>query len=89
MTVEYVLALGREAISMTLLIAAPMLILGLLVGVTISILQAVTQIQEMTLTFVPKIIAVAAALLIFLPWIITRIVTFTAQLYGNIPNLVG
>jgi len=89
MTVEYVLALGREAISMTLLIAAPMLILGLVVGVAISILQAVTQIQEMTLTFVPKIVAVAAALLIFLPWIISRIVTFTVHLYGNIPNLTG
>ena len=89
MTIEYVLALGREAISMTLLIAAPMLILGLIVGVTISILQAVTQIQEMTLTFVPKIIAVAVALLVFLPWIISRLVTFTTHLYGNIPNLAG
>jgi flagellar biosynthetic protein FliQ len=88
MTVEYVLALGREAISLTLLISAPMLGLGLLVGVTISILQAVTQIQEMTLTFVPKIIAVAVALLVFLPWIIARLVTFTTQLYGSIPNLV-
>ena len=89
MTVEYVLALGREAISMTLLIAAPMLVLGLIVGVTISILQAVTQIQEMTLTFVPKIIAVAVALLVFLPWIISRLVMFTTRLYGNIPNLTG
>lgn len=89
MTVEYVLALGRDAISLTLMIAAPMLILALLVGVTISILQAVTQIQEMTLTFVPKIVAVATALLIFLPWIISRLVNFTTQLYGNIPNLVG
>jgi len=88
MTVEYVLALGREAISLTLLISAPMLILGLIVGVTISILQAVTQIQEMTLTFVPKIIAVAVALLVFLPWIISRLVSFTAQLYSDIPNLV-
>ena len=89
MTVEYILALGREAISLTLLISAPMLILGLLVGVAISILQAVTQIQEMTLTFVPKIVAVAVALLVFLPWIISRIVTFTAHLYGNIPNITG
>ncbi len=89
MTVEYILALGREAISLTLMIAAPMLLLGLIVGVTISILQAVTQIQEMTLTFVPKIIAVAVALLVFLPWIISRLVMFTTQLYGNIPNLTG
>ncbi len=89
MTVEYILALGREAISLTLLISAPMLVLGLIVGVTISILQAVTQIQEMTLTFVPKIIAVAVALLLALPWIISQLITFTAHLYGSIPNLVG
>jgi flagellar biosynthetic protein FliQ len=59
------------------------------VGVAISILQAVTQIQEMTLTFVPKIVAVALALLIFLPWIIQRLVSFTLQLYGQIPTLAG
>jgi flagellar biosynthetic protein FliQ len=89
MTLEFVLSLGREAVAMTLLIAAPMLLLGLIVGVTISILQAVTQIQEMTLTFVPKIVAVAVALLIFLPWIIERIVSFTTQLYGSIPTIIG
>ncbi len=89
MTIEYILALGREAVTLTLTIAAPMLILGLLVGVTISILQAVTQIQEMTLTFVPKIIAVAVALLVFLPWIIQRLVNFTTQLYASIPTLTG
>lgn len=89
MTVEYVLALGRDAVSMTLMLAAPMLALGLLVGVTISILQAVTQIQEMTLTFVPKIVAVAVALLIFLPWIIERLVGFTTRLYASIPTIIG
>ncbi|MBD3297072.1 MAG: flagellar biosynthesis protein FliQ [candidate division Zixibacteria bacterium] len=89
MTVEYVLALGRDAVSMTLMLAAPMLALGLLVGVTISILQAVTQIQEMTLTFVPKIVAVAVALLVFLPWIIERLVGFTTRLYASIPTIVG
>jgi flagellar biosynthetic protein FliQ len=89
MTLEFVLALGREAVAMTLMIAAPMLVLGLVVGVTISILQAVTQIQEMTLTFVPKIVAVAVALLVFLPWIIERIVSFTTHLYGSIPTIIG
>lgn len=89
MTVEYVLTLGRDAVSMTLMLAAPMLALGLLVGVTISILQAVTQIQEMTLTFVPKIVAVAVALIIFLPWIIERLVGFTTRLYMSIPTLIG
>ncbi|MEW5874068.1 MAG: flagellar biosynthesis protein FliQ [Candidatus Zixiibacteriota bacterium] len=89
MTIEYVLGLGRDAISLTLLLSAPMLLLGLIVGVAISILQAVTQIQEMTLTFVPKIVAVALALLLFLPWIIQKLVTFTTQLYGTIPTLAG
>jgi flagellar biosynthetic protein FliQ len=81
--------LGREAITLTLLVASPMLLLGLLVGVTISILQAVTQIQEMTLSFVPKIIAVAVGFLVFLPWIIDMLVGFTSRLYTSIPNLTG
>jgi flagellar biosynthetic protein FliQ len=89
MTTEFVLGLGREAIMLTLMVAAPMLILGLLVGVAISILQAVTQIQEMTLTFVPKIIAVSFAFLVFLPWIINMLVGFTTRLITNIPMLTG
>mgnify|MGYP000919441788 CR=1 FL=1 len=70
MTQEMVVAIGREALSVTLLISGPMLLFGLIVGLVISIFQAVTQIHEMTLTFVPKILAVALALLIFLPWMI-------------------
>ncbi len=89
MTPQYVLALGKEAIWLTLLVSAPMLILGLLVGVIISIFQAVTQIHEMTLTFVPKIIAVALAMIIFLPWIINKLVDFTTRLFSTIPTLVG
>ncbi len=84
MTTEWVLGLGREAILLALSVAAPMLVLGLLTGVTISILQAVTQVQEMTLTFIPKIVAVAIALLIFLPWIINRLVSFTSRLITGI-----
>jgi flagellar biosynthetic protein FliQ len=89
MTTEFVLGLGREAVMLTLMLAAPMLILGLLVGVAISILQAVTQIQEMTLTFVPKIVAVTLAFLVFLPWIINMLVGFTTRLFTNIPMLTG
>jgi flagellar biosynthetic protein FliQ len=84
-----VLGLGREAITLTLLVAAPMLVLGLLVGVIISILQAVTQIQEMTLTFVPKIIVVAVAFLLFLPWIMNMLIGFTTRLLTNIPMLTS
>jgi flagellar biosynthetic protein FliQ len=89
MTAEYVLALGREAVMLVLMVSGPMLLFGLIVGLTISILQAVTQIHEMTLTFIPKILAVCAALIIFLPWIITIIVDFTRNLYSSIPSLAG
>jgi flagellar biosynthetic protein FliQ len=87
MTPQFVLSLGREAIMMTLMISAPMLAFGLIVGLVVSILQAVTQIHEMTLTFIPKILAVAMALLIFLPWMINTIVDYTTRLFGAIPTL--
>ena len=89
MTPEYVLALGREAVLLTLMVSGPMLLFGLIVGLIVSILQAVTQVHEMTLTFIPKIVAVAIALVIFLPWIITIIVDFTRNLYGSIPGLTA
>lgn len=89
MTPEYVLALGREAVMLTLMVSGPMLLFGLIIGLGISILQAVTQIHEMTLTFIPKIVAVAIALVIFLPWIITIIVDFTRNLYISIPGLTS
>lgn len=89
MTPQYVISLGKEAIMLTLMVSAPMLVLGLIVGLAISIFQAVTQIHEMTLTFVPKIIAVGLALLICFPWIINMLVGFTTRLFSSIPTLVG
>ncbi len=89
MTPQYVLALGREAIILTLMVSAPMLAFGLFVGLIISLFQAVTQIHEMTLTFIPKIVAVATALLIFLPWMINLIVDFTTRLITSIPSLTA
>ncbi len=89
MTPQFVLALGREAILLTLMVSAPMLAAGLLVGLIISVLQAVTQIHEMTLTFIPKIVAVAFALLIFLSWMINLIVDFTIRLINSIPSIAG
>jgi flagellar biosynthetic protein FliQ len=85
MTPEYVIGFGRQAIEVTLLVAAPMLGLGLLVGVLISLFQAVTQIQEMTLVFVPKIVAVMVAIVVFSPWMIRMLVTFTAKVFMDIP----
>jgi len=87
MSTQFVVELARNSIITTLLVSSPMLILALVVGLAISILQAITQIQEMTLTFIPKIIAVAVALIVFLPWMITTVVGFTNQLFALIPML--
>lgn len=87
MDLQYVIALGRSAIYTTLLIAAPMLIFSLVIGLIIAILQAITQIHEMTLTFIPKIISVALALIIFLPWMINTLLSYTTQLFDTIPML--
>jgi flagellar biosynthetic protein FliQ len=76
-----------EAIKITLLLSAPMLIIGLLVGLAISVFSAVTQIQEMTLTFVPKIVAVFVTLLITLPWVLEKLTTYTINLFNSIPML--
>ena len=87
MTPQYVIQIGREAIYLMLLVSAPMLLAGLVVGIGISILQAVTQIHEVTLTFIPKIIAVTGALVITLPWIMQQIIDLMTRLVMDIPNL--
>lgn len=89
MTTEFIMGLGREAVTLVLLVAAPMLGFGLVVGLVVSIFQAVTQVHEMTLTFIPKIVAVAVALIIFLPWMISIITDFTVRLFEIIPTLVS
>ncbi|MDK2744032.1 MAG: flagellar biosynthesis protein FliQ [Nitrospira sp. BO4] len=88
MTPELVTELGRQALETTLLVSSPILGLSLFVGLTISILQAMTQLNEATLTFVPKILALFGALLLFLPWMLNVMTTFTANLLINIPNYV-
>jgi len=72
----------------TLLVSAPILLVGLVVGIVISVFQAVTQVHEMTLTFVPKIIAVMLALLVAAPWMLDMLVSFTHNLFSNIPNYI-
>jgi flagellar biosynthetic protein FliQ len=86
MSIEFVTSFGTQALLVVLLISAPLLGFALLVGVIISIFQAVTQIQEMTLTFVPKILAVLIALLAFGPWIIRIMLNFTTTLFLNLPT---
>ena len=88
MTTDTVVGLMVETIKITLLISAPMLIVGLVVGVVISLLQAVTQIQEMTLVFVPKIVAVLITLVASLPWMISLLTTYTQNIFANIPAYI-
>ncbi len=85
MTPEFVIDLAKESIILTILISAPMLGIGLIVGLMVSIFQAVTSIQEMTLTFVPKILAVFFALLFFAPWMLEKISVFTIRILENFP----
>lgn len=88
MTPEMVTEIGRQAIETTLLVSAPMLGLSLVVGLLVSIFQAMTQINEATLSFVPKVVAVFGALLLFLPWMMGVLITFMTQLMTNIPLYV-
>ena len=88
MTPEFVVNFAQEAIKVTLFVSMPMLVLGLIVGVAISIFQAVTQIQEMTLTFVPKILIVLLALLVFSSWMLEQLMQFTVTTINQIPYYI-
>jgi flagellar biosynthetic protein FliQ len=85
MSQDFVINLFREAFYTTLLLAAPVLLLSMLVGFVISIFQAATSIQEFTLTFVPKLVVVAAVIVLTLPWMMDVMVTFTVNLFHQIP----
>ena len=87
-TTEFVSTMGMEAIKTVILLSAPVFIAGMAVGLAVSIFQALTQIQEMTLTFVPKIIAVFLALLFFMPWMMRLMLDFTGGLLTNIPTYI-
>ena len=87
MSPEQVIHVGRQAVETVLLTAAPMLIAAMVIGLLISIFQAATQINEQTLTFIPKIVAVFVTLLIFGPWIIELLVTFTTGILAQIATI--
>jgi flagellar biosynthesis protein FliQ len=89
MTAESIMGLAQNSIYVTLLVLAPILGIALAVGLIISIFQAITQIQEQTLAFTPKIIAVFVSLLFFGPWMLTHLVDFTRSLLTNLPNFIG
>jgi flagellar biosynthetic protein FliQ len=88
MTADFIVGIMAETLKVTLLIAAPALLVGLFIGVGVSLFQAVTQIQEMTLVFVPKIVGVMITVVIALPWMISLLVSFTHNLFTNIPMYI-
>jgi flagellar biosynthetic protein FliQ len=89
MSSEFIIGLAGQAVFTVLKVSAPMLLIGLVVGLLISIFQATTQIQEQTLAFVPKIIAVLLALLLFGPWILSTLVDFTYGILNNLASYIG
>jgi len=89
MTPEFVVNFIMEGLRVALLLSAPMLAFGLAAGLIVGIFQAVTQIHEMTLTFIPKIVSVVVALLIFFPWMLEIIMDFTTNLFIHIPDYIN
>jgi flagellar biosynthesis protein FliQ len=88
MTEDVVISIGRDAIWITVLLAGPLLISALIVGLVVSIIQAVTQINEATLTFIPKMIAIVLAMVILAPWMTQMMTSYTTELFTSLPNYV-
>ena len=89
MTPETVMTLGQRALELTALISAPLLISALVVGLVIGMFQAATQIQEMTLSFIPKLLVMGVALAVTGPWMLRTLVSFTRQLFLAVPSLIS
>ena len=89
MSPESVMTLGQQALTLTVMIAAPMLLSALAIGLFIGMIQAATQINEMTLSFIPKLLVLAVAIAMGGPWMMRTMLSFTEQLYRSIPSLIG
>ncbi|TAK89986.1 MAG: flagellar biosynthesis protein FliQ [Burkholderiaceae bacterium] len=89
MTSQSVLTLGQQAIEITMLISAPLLLAALLVGLLVSIFQAATQINEATLSFIPKLLAVFLVMILAGPWILSMMTDYMQRLFSNIPFAIG
>lgn len=87
MTIDEIMFIGRDAMIVTLLVSAPMLLSGMIIGLLISILQSVTQIQEITLTFVPKIFVVLLSFVLFMPWMGDTLLGFMVPLLANLDTV--
>ena len=88
MSPDLVVDIAKEAIEITLYLSLPLLGIGLIVGLLVSVFQAVTQIQEATLTFVPKIVATLISLIFLLPWMMNKMMSYTEQIIVNIPRYI-
>jgi flagellar biosynthetic protein FliQ len=89
MTPETDMGIGQHALVVTLMIAAPLLLTALVVGLLVGVLQAATQINEMTLSFIPKLLALAAVLVIAGPWMLRTLIDYTRHLIESLPSLIG
>ena len=83
-----VVDIGRQALVVVIIIAGPLLLAGLIVGLAVGVFQAVTQIHEMTLTFIPKILAIIGMLFFLLPWMILKFINFSVAIFNSIPTLI-
>ena len=89
MTPETVMSIGQHALEMTMLLAAPLLLVALAIGLLVGVFQAATQINEMTLSFIPKLVGMSVALVVAGPWMLKELVSYTRTLIESIPQLVG
>ena len=89
MTPEPVMTIAQRALEVTLLLSAPLLLVALVVGLLVGVFQAATQINEMTLSFIPKVLAMGAVMVIAGPWMLQVIVSYTRELFESIPGLIG
>jgi flagellar biosynthetic protein FliQ len=89
MTIETIVGISRQTVELVLALAGPVLLAGLVVGLAVALFQAATQINEMTLTLIPKMLAVVASLAIFGPWMLQKLVSFTTVLIQELPTYVG
>ncbi|WP_100487695.1 flagellar biosynthesis protein FliQ [Sporolactobacillus pectinivorans] len=88
MSAETVLSIADQSVMIILMVGGPLLIIALVVGLIVSIFQAATQIQEQTLAFIPKIVAILFGLIFFGPWMLSQMLTFTQNIFANLPNFI-
>jgi flagellar biosynthetic protein FliQ len=89
MTPESVMTLGRQAMEVTMMVAAPMLLVALVIGLIVSIFQAATQINETTLSFIPKLVGIFVAMVIAGPWMLSVMLDYMRQMFASIPTMIG